>query len=128
MSRTYSVRITSLAIGVPVKWLDNLLSHHEVPGVEGGRQGVERRISHEGLIAIEIVRLLTRELGVPVLNAVAISTSALATRSGLELTHRTAGGVAISLALGEIEERLRGGLMDALESAAEIRRGRPRSR
>lgn len=72
MHRAYDVRTVALATGTTVKWVDNLLSHHDVPGVLNARQGVERRVSDGGLFAIEMTRILNREFGVPVRRAVAL--------------------------------------------------------
>src|SRR5215208_8467627 len=123
MTRAYSVRTTALILDVPVKWIDNLLSHNVVPGVEGGGRGVERRISDDGLLAIEIVRILHFELGVPVAQAATVARTAARSVDSSVLTHRVRGGMSISFSLPEIQERLRSGLVDATEAAGAVARG-----
>ena len=50
MARAYTVGTAALALDVPTKWLDNVLSHHSVPGVVQERQGVSRKVSLEGVL------------------------------------------------------------------------------
>ncbi len=79
---SYHVRIATIAASTDEKWIDNLLSKHEVPGVERARQGVERRISHQGLRHIVLIRRLTKSAGVPTSRAVALASRVLATDNG----------------------------------------------
>jgi hypothetical protein len=110
---------------VPPKWLDNLLSHHDLPGIERGRQGKDRRISDTGLLAVEIVRLLNYELAVPMARATELAATALGTRDRERSTVTTPSGVAVVLPLADIERVLRVRIIDAVETVAEVRRGRP---
>ncbi len=126
MPRAYSVRLVSLTLSTPLKWLDNLLSHHDLPGVVGGRQGVERQISGEGLLAIEMSRLLTSDLGVPVSRAVALVNFALANRVANRLTCELDSGVTLAFDAERIERRLRQRMTEAVESLGHVKRGRPR--
>jgi hypothetical protein len=107
--------------------LDNLLSHFDLPGLERGRQGRERRISEVGLLAIEIVRLLSFELSVPMARATQLAATALRTRDGERSTVTTPSGVVVVLPIADIERGLRNRVVEAVETAAEIRRGRPAS-
>jgi hypothetical protein len=119
--------MAALATGVSPKWIDNLLSHHAVPGVAGGRQGLERSISMHGMLAIEIVRLATEELGLSIARAVAIATKLLSTEP-FGSTARTSSGVQIFFPIQELERRLRERLVEAVEAAPSVPRGRPRRR
>lgn len=92
MARTYHVDIAQYAAKSDRKWIDNLLSHHTVPGVAGGTQGVARRIGIDGIHHISLIRRLTREAGFATAGAVSIARRLLATDSahvslmpGLEL-------------------------------------------
>lgn len=125
MHRSYSVRLVALTTGVDNRWLDNLLSRHSLPGTSRQRRGVERRINDEGLMAIELVRVLNLELGVSVAAAAAIAVRMLAPQSAG--TFRTASGLTLTLPLAELETRLRARLLDALEFVARVPRGRPRA-
>lgn len=126
MTRAYSARLVALTIGVPIKWVDNLLSHHALPGIVRSRQGVERQITDEGLIAIETVRLLTTELGLPLSSAAVLARAAIESRAGAEMRFTTKSGVTVLFPLAEMERRVRDGLLEAIEAIARVPRGRPR--
>jgi hypothetical protein len=123
MARAYSVRITALTLGVPPKWVDNVLSHHTIPGVVSQRQGVERTVSDPGIRTLELVRLLVQELDVPIASAVQIATSIVASH---ESAFRTPSGMELRVDIDAIDRRMRDRLMDAVEATPRPRRGRPK--
>jgi hypothetical protein len=120
VARYYDVAAASLALQIPPKWLDNLLSHHSIAGVEGGRQGVTRRISREGLTRLAVIVGLTRQLRVPAAAAVSIA-ERLAASGHLPLTPE----LLLTIDLAALDRRLVDALVVAVESAATPRRGRP---
>jgi hypothetical protein len=124
MPRSYDVRTVALAIDVQAKWLDNLLSHHSIPGVIRQRQGVERRITDEGVLAIDLVRQLVG-FGVGAARAVSIAQAALKTRGGDELRYVDDSGIVLLFPSASTERRLRERMIDAVEAVASVRRGRP---
>src|SRR5215208_4969979 len=73
MAKLYHVDIARHAAGADAKWVDNLLSHFAVPGVESRRQGSARRISTHGVQHIALTRVLTRDLGLSVGAAVTVA-------------------------------------------------------
>jgi hypothetical protein len=125
MARAYNARTIALTVGQPIKWVDNLLSHHALPGVTRSRQGVQRRVSDEGLLAVELTRILTLDLGVSISRAVELTRTALGSRQGTDVRLSPGSGVTLTLHASEIEERLRQRVIDAIESVARVRRGRP---
>jgi hypothetical protein len=125
MPRSYSVRLAALTIGADSRWIDNLLSRHHLPGISRERRGIERRIDDEGLIAIELVRILNLELGVSMAAAVAITATMMAPHT--EGHYQTPSGLALHVPMSELAQRLRARLDDALEFVARVPRGRPRS-
>ena len=125
MARTYSARVIALSLGLDGKWLDNLLSRHPMRGVARSRQGVERRISEEGLLAIEVCRILNLELGVSLHQSVAIAGSAIPEGDAVEMRFATPSGLTVTLALDGVRRRLRERLLDAVEAAPHAPRGRP---
>ena len=125
MPRAYNPRTVALALDVSPKWVDNLLSHHAIVGVTRARQGVERIISNDGVLAIQLVRLLT-ELGLGVADAARIAGEALGTRSADELRFTDTSGIVLIFPVAALERRLRERLIDALDAAPRIPRGRPR--
>jgi hypothetical protein len=117
--------MAALATGMTVKWIDNLLSHYAVPGVVGGRQGRERSISLHGILAIELVRLATQELRMPIGPAVDLVTRLLAA-DPFAGSVRTSSGIVIDFPIAELERQLRERLVEAVEAAPSVPRGRPR--
>jgi len=128
MPRTYNARITALITGVQRKWLDNLLSRHSLPGVARDRQGVERRISDEGMLAVELCRILNLELGVSLIHAAEIATQCLRTATDSEMSYTTPSGMTLSLSVGSTRARLRERTMEAVEMVGATPRGRPPGR
>jgi hypothetical protein len=123
--RSYNVAVASLAIDAPAKWTDNLLSQHIVPNVVSEHRGVARRITHNALVRIAIVRQLHVRLGVSVADAVRIAEQLLDSRP---IGVHASGQLTLTLDLPELERQLDNRLADALESAPAIRRGRPPGR
>jgi hypothetical protein len=121
--RSYNVTVTSLAVDAPVKWTDNLLSQHTIPNVLSAHRGVARRITHQALVRIAIVRQLHVRLGVSVADAVRIAEQLLFDFRPIGV--HTSGQLTLTLDLAELERQLDIRLADALESAPSIRRGRP---
>jgi hypothetical protein len=121
MPRAYTIATAALTLEIPIKWLDNTLSHIRVPGVQQKRQGVARRITIDGLLTLAVATVLTGELGIPL--ARAIELAGQLTASGGR--YASPQGVSLQLNLAE----LRAGLLQRLENAVEMapapRRGRP---
>ncbi|MGH7636279.1 MAG: hypothetical protein ACREOK_01405 [Gemmatimonadaceae bacterium] len=126
MARSYNVRIAALITDAPIKWLDNLLSRHHLVGVDRHRQGVERRISDNGLLAVEMCRILALELGLSLRQAVAITNDCLRGELGDELRYAMPSGLTLHFPLGATRARLRDRTREAVEMVAMARRGRPR--
>lgn len=126
MTRTYDVRTVALTVGTSAKWIDNLLSHHRLPGVVQGRQGVERRVSQLGIVAIEIVRVLTHDGGIVLGTAVRLAHAALASgdqhRNGVPV----GPNITLHVDVPAIERRLHERIVLAVEAAPRVVRGRPR--
>ena len=122
--RAYTVRTVALAIDVPAKWVDNLLSHHRLIGVAQSRQGVGRVISDEGVLAIQLVRLLA-DLGIGTARAAEIASQTLASRTSGEARFVDESGIELLFHIGTVERRLRERMVDALDAVPRVRRGRP---
>lgn len=123
--RSYDVAITSLAIGAPAKWTDNVLSQFPIPDVVLEHRGVARRIPHSGVVRLALVRQLHVELGLSVRDAVRRAEELLGTDGSC-----VAAGDALQLVLDRaaLERRVDLALREALESAPAPRRGRPPGR
>lgn len=121
MPRAYTVATAALALGMPVKWVDNILSHNKVLGIHQERQGIARRLSIEGLLNLAITALLIDELGLSTAKAIIVAEGILKS-SGRYLTRQ---GLILEIDL----PAFKASLIERLESAVEIapipRRGRP---
>ena len=121
MPRAYTVATAALALGMPAKWVDNILSHNKVPGIRQERQGIARRLSIEGILVLAITALLIDELGLSTAKAI-IMAEGIMKSSGRYLARR---GLSVQIDLSAFEASL----IERLESAVEIapipRRGRP---
>jgi hypothetical protein len=121
MPRGYTVATAALAIDTPVKWLDNVLSHHAVSGVAQQRQGISRKLSIEGLLIVALAAVLVRELGAPMPKAIEIAQE-LAKNEG---RYQWPSGFRLSLDLPTFRALLLERLQNAVEIAPLPRRGRP---
>ena len=123
--RLYNVAVASVAIQAPEKWTDNLLTQHEVPGVQSRARGVARGISWPALVHIALTRDLHVRIGCSVRDALALAAALLASSA-----NRVAAGPHLTVTLGreEFEQHLHRQLADAIESAPRPLGGRPRER
>ena len=123
--RSYSVAISSLAIGSPHKWLDNLLSHFPLPDVGSERRGIARRVPHSALVRLALTRELHLELGMGVRDALALAGDLLSSSEGAV---SRGGHLRVTCDRRALEQSVDARLRDALESAPAPRRGRPARR
>ena len=121
MPRAYTVATAALALDVPYKWVDNILSHHAVPGVEQQRQGVTRKLSIDGLLVLALTTFLIQELGAPAPKAIGIAEALLRN----EGRYQSPRGLSLILDLSAFQIDLLERLEDAVEMAPVPRRGRP---
>jgi hypothetical protein len=121
LSRAYTIATAALALGLPTKWLDNVLSHNKVLGIRQARQGVARRFSIDGLLVLAIAVLLIQDLGLSTPRAIALAEH-IAKNDG---RYDSLRGITLQFDLSAFQARL----LERLESAVEIaplpQRGRP---
>ena len=120
--RGYTVRAVAVTLGVPVKWVDNVLSHHRISGVSGGRQGVARRLSTHSVLTLEIALRLINAFGLPLPRALERAAHLVSARSG-RLT--LADEISLLADVDVIEGQVIDSLAQAVEIAPSPRRGRP---
>jgi hypothetical protein len=121
MPRAYTVATAALALGMPAKWVDNILSHNKVEGVRQERQGIARRLTVDGLVILAITALLGHELGLSTTRAIAIA-------DGLvkgEGRYSPGQGLTVEIDLPVLQANLLQRLESAVEMAPIPRRGRP---
>lgn len=124
MPRAYTVGTAALALDVPTKWVDNLLSHFPVPGVTQAHQGIARKVSLEALVQLTIALTLIRELSIPIAAALRLASEIVA-NSGI---YEAPGRVTLKLDLARTQIDLERRLIAAVEMAPAPRRGRPPTR
>lgn len=120
--RGYTVRAVAVTLGVPVKWVDNVLSHHRISGVSAGRQGVTRRLSIQAVLILEIAIRLINAFRLPLPKALELAARFVGTRSD-KLT--LADQISLLANVNVIEEQVTDSLAHAVEIAPSPRRGRP---
>ena len=121
MPRAYTVATAALALGMPIKWVDNTLSHNKIGGVQQEKQGIARRLSIEGLLALALTALLIDELGVPTTRAIVIAEGIIEGK-GRRLGSQ---GLTVEIDLPGFQTALLERLERAVEIAPVPRRGRP---
>ena len=123
--RAYTVATTAVTLNVPAKWVDNVLSHHRVPGVSRSRQGVSRKLTYRAILALELALRIARTLTSTLPRSLELAASMLANReSPLSLGN----GLRLTFDLEEIESELTARLDHAVEVTPLPRRGRPAAR
>ena len=123
--RLYSVAVASLAVDAPLKWTDNLISHHRISDVRSRSRGVARGVSWAGVMRIALIRALHVHLGCGVREAVILSGGLL---RGSEGTLTLGEWLTLAIDRDALERDVQRRLVEALESAPNPRRGRPAAR
>ncbi len=121
----YNTSTVATAIGVTNKWLDNLLSHNHIPGVQSASQGVSRRLSLAAVTQIALTKDLVDLLNVPVATAVRVASTMLTDPDGKSLGDSP---IRITMDLDEFRSGVLESLARAVELAPTRRRGRPPKR
>ena len=127
----YNTATVAAALGVPPKWLDNLLSHNKIDGVSGGRQGVQRRLSADAVRVVALAKELIEHAALSAPAAVGIAAILVADtitdgRIASRQPVRLSPSVWIELDVGALEREISAGLAHAVEVTPHPRRGRPR--
>lgn len=123
--RAYTVAATAVALGVSSKWVDNVLSHHQVPGVQQARQGVTRRVTPAALLTLDIALRLVRALRLPLPQALETARHLIDAREGAIPLSGTAS-IQIRADVDTLTRDLNARLERAVEMSPTPLRGRPR--
>ena len=123
--RAYTVAATAVTLGVSKKWVDNVLSHHEVFGVHQARQGILRRVTPAGLLSLELALSLARVLRIPIARALEISNDLIAAK-GEEVQLTGSPSISLRADVEGMARALNARLEHALEITPIPKRGRPR--
>jgi hypothetical protein len=121
MARAYTTATAALALDLPVKWVDNVISHFRISGVEQARQGIARRLSVDAVLVLSVISMLGEHLKVPTARALDIAQLLVSGQGQLTWPD----GVQLSVDLKLIRAQLLDHLAGAVEVAPVPRRGRP---
>lgn len=121
----YNTATAAAAIDASHKWMDNILSHNDIDGVQSETQGISRRLSLSSIIVLALAKELGESLKVNSAAALQIATRIMESQSGdIPISPRLR--VVVDL------DALRADTIAHLERAVEIaptpRRGRPPKR
>jgi hypothetical protein len=125
--RAYTVAATAVTLDVPVKWVDNALSHHHVPGVAKRRQGVARKLSYQAVLTLEVALRIVRALGAPLPRSIELATVLISDPKSRQ-SLGPASGLSLGIDIESIEAHVARLLAHAVEVAPSPRRGRPTTR
>lgn len=121
----YNTATTAAALGVSPKWLDNLLSHNDIHGVDTESQGVARRLPLAAVNILALAMDLIDDLAIPAPAALRLASRILSANGG-ELV--VSSGIRLSVDLQALHSRVLEQLARAVETAPTPRRGRPPKR
>jgi hypothetical protein len=121
----YNTATVASALNVTPKWLDNLLSHNDITGLQTESQGVARRLSFRTVSIISITDQLVRTMELPSSAALKIAEQLVASPAG-EITPSPV--VRLSVDLPGLHADVLARLAHAIETAPTPRRGRPPKR
>jgi hypothetical protein len=125
--RAYTVAATAVTLDVPVKWVDNALSHHHVLGVAKRRQGVARKLSYQAVLTLEVALRIVRALGAPLPRSIELATVLVSDPKSRQ-SLGAASGLSLGIDIESIEAHVARLLAHAVEVAPSPRRGRPTTR
>ncbi len=123
--RSYHVDIARHAADAERKWVDNLLSHFEIPGVERRQRGASRRITPIGIYHIALARHFALQLDMSVKSAVGLATSLMRSDSQERLIFP---GLSLQFDRSQFEAMIDARVVEAVEAVIPARRGRPPAR
>lgn len=126
MARNYHVDIAAFAADADRKWIDNLLSHFSVPGVESKKQGVARRLSLEAVQTVVLVRALSMSTGLSVDRALSTATTLLDASD--DLVANDDAWITLHFDRAAFQADVDRRIAAAVESVVPKKRGRPPTR
>ena len=126
MARAYTAATAAVALRVRIKWVDNVLSHHAVPGVMQRKQGVARRLTPQAILVLELARTISRGLGSPIGQALVLAEELAAQGSG-NASLRLQETISLTVDLDALRSAIAASISNAVEVTPIRRRGRPRT-
>jgi len=127
MARNYHIDIAAFAADADRKWIDNVLSHFDVPGVESQKRGVARRLSLDAIRIVVLIRTLAVDTGLTIDRALTTALHLLGA-SDAESAPARSSWVSLHLDRRAFEAHVDRRVAAAVEAVVPRRRGRPPSR
>jgi hypothetical protein len=124
LPRAYTVAAVAVTLGVSNKWLDNVLSHHRIPGVVQGTQGVSRRLTPQAIVLLELAVRITNAVGSSIGKALSLAGAAVQQGPGI-VTLELGGSLQLSMDLDAVTGHVYSRMAEAVELTPVRRRGRP---
>ena len=121
LMRAFDTTAASLALGVRRKWLDNLLSQHQLAGASRDRQGIKRRLEPRAILQIDVALHLLDDLGISLPAALTLAETLLANDGNFAGSR----GTELRIDTRQLSRSLADRLAAAAETAPPRRRGRP---
>ena len=118
--RAYSLAVAAAALDVDRKWLDNVLTQHDLDGVQRERQGVSRSIAPRAIVTIAVAIVVSRAFGGPLGRALALASELIENGD-----HAPVPDLSLRVDVPAIERRLAARLVESVEAHPPARRGRP---
>jgi hypothetical protein len=125
MARIYHIDVAAFAANAERKWVDNLVSHFDVDGVECARRGIARRITTDGLYRIALIRRLNAEAGISIAQAVRLADRLLAPSERPDSAVTIGEGLELAFNRVDFETAIDVRIAEAVETFRPAPRGRP---
>lgn len=119
---SYDLRTAAFVVGCDAKWIDNLASHADVPGVLSTRRGVGREFTFDGIVASRVIWLLNQDFKISLWRAVEIAVEVLQAPGK---AFPVSSGISLSIDRATIEWLVNERLLHAAESVPRMKRGPP---
>jgi len=119
----YNTASTAAALDVSQKWVDNLLSHNKLAGVQQARQGVPRRVSIEAIVVMAVAKQLNEAMGLSIPAALSLAEQLTVAPHGRLML---APAIELSVDLETLSKELRDQLAHVVEVTPHPQRGRPK--
>src|SRR4051812_40780995 len=100
--RAYTVATAAVTLRMPSKWLDNVLSQHQIDGVIKRRQGIARKLTPRAVVTLDIAVRIATAFGASLPAAIRLSKE-FVTQQGDRSVIDAGDGLTLSLDLRQIE-------------------------
>ncbi|HEX2722362.1 MAG TPA: hypothetical protein VHM24_05550 [Gemmatimonadaceae bacterium] len=123
--RSYTVAAVAVAMRMPIKWVDNVLSHHNLPGISRKRQGIARKVTMQAVVVLQVALDLVKGTSIPLRRAIELASDLIAV-GGSDARVQLSQTISLAVDVDAIGRGVSAKLADAVEVAPRPRRGRPR--